>query len=126
MKELNKAVQALKVEVETIKKAKMEAKLEMDNLRKRSRITEVSITNKIPEIEERTSGVEDTAEELDTIVKENSKHKKLLTQNIQEIEDTMKRQNLRIMEIEKNKASQLKQHENFFNKNHRRKPPQCK
>jgi hypothetical protein len=75
LKEFNKAVQVLKVEVETMNKAKMEAKLEKDNLRKRSRITEVSITNRKQEIEERISGVEDTAEEIGTIVKENSKHK---------------------------------------------------
>ena len=47
-------------------------------------------------------------EEIDTIVKENSKHKKLLTQSIQEIQDTMKRTNLRIIGIEENEDSQLK------------------
>jgi hypothetical protein len=36
--------------------------------------------------------VEDTIEEIDTIVKENSKHKKLPAQSIQEIQDTMKNQ----------------------------------
>ena len=59
-----------------MKKAQMEAKLEKDNLRKRSRITEVSITNRKQEIEERISGVEDTVEDIGTTVKENSKHKK--------------------------------------------------
>ena len=76
VKELNKAIQDLKVEVETIKKTQMEANLEMENLGKRSGITDVSITNRIQEIEERISGVEDTIEEIDTTVKENSKHKK--------------------------------------------------
>ena len=80
----------------------------MENLGKRSGITDVSITNRIQEIEERISGVEDTVEEIDTTVKENSKHKKLLTQNIQEIQDTMKRPNLRIIRIEENEDSQLK------------------
>jgi hypothetical protein len=47
-------------------------------------------------------------EEIDIIVKENSKHKKLLTQSIQEIQDTMKRTNLRIIGIEENEDSQLK------------------
>ena len=75
MKELNKAIQDLKVEVETVKKTQMEANLEMENLEKRSGITDVSITNRIQEIEERTSGVEDMVEEIDTTVKENSKHK---------------------------------------------------
>ena len=102
VKELNKVIQDLKVEVETIKKTQMEANLEMENLGKRSGITDVSITNRIQKIEERISGVEDTVEEIDTTVKENSKHKKLLTQSIQEIQDTMKRPNLRIIRIEEN------------------------
>jgi chromosome segregation ATPase len=109
VKELNKEIQDLKVEIETIKKTQMEANLEMENLGKRSGI-------KIQEIEERLSSVEDTVEEIDTTVKENSKHKKLLNQRIQEIQDTMKRPNLRIIGIEENKDSQLKGPENVFNK----------
>ena len=105
MKELNKAVQDLNVEVQTIKKTKMEATLGMENIGKRSEITDVSITNKIQELEERISGVDDTLEDTDTAVKETSKHKKLLTQNIQEIQDTMKRPNLRIIEIGENTDS---------------------
>jgi cell division protein FtsL len=57
----------------------MEATIEMENLGKRSRITDVSIPNRIQEIEERISGVENTLVDVDTTVKENSKHKKLLT-----------------------------------------------
>jgi methyl-accepting chemotaxis protein len=53
------------------------------------------ITNRIQEIKERISGVEDTIENIDTSIKENTKCKKLLTQNIQEIQDTVKRSNLR-------------------------------
>jgi hypothetical protein len=52
VKELNKVIQDLQVEVETIKKTQMETNLEMENLAKRSRITDVSITNRIQEIEE--------------------------------------------------------------------------
>ena len=48
-KELNKVIQDLKVEVETIKKTQMEAKLEMENLGKKSGITDESITNRIQE-----------------------------------------------------------------------------
>ena len=48
----------------------MEVNLEMETLGKRSGIADVSITNRI---EERISGVEDTVEEIDIIVKENSK-----------------------------------------------------
>jgi hypothetical protein len=104
----------------------MEANLEMENLGKRSGIADLSITNRTQEIEERISGVEDTEEEIDTIVKENSKYKKLLTQSTQEIQDTMKRPNLRITRIVKTEDSQLKRPENVFNKNHRRKLSQPK
>jgi predicted nucleic acid-binding Zn-ribbon protein len=71
VKELNKTIQDLNVEVETIKKTQMEANLEMENLGKRSGITDVSITNRTQEIEERIAGVEDTVEEIDTTMKEN-------------------------------------------------------
>jgi hypothetical protein len=54
--------------------------------------------------------------ETDTSVKENSKHKKLLTEIIQKIQDTMKWGNLRIIGIEENEYSQLKGPENVFNK----------
>ena len=67
-------------------------------------------------IEERISGVEDKIEEIDTTVKENSKHKKTPTQRIQEIQDTMKRPNLRIIGVEEKKDSKLKEPVNVFNK----------
>jgi hypothetical protein len=51
-------------------------------------------------MEERISGAEDSIENIDTTGKENEKCKRLLTQNIQEIQDTMRRQNLRIIGIE--------------------------
>jgi hypothetical protein len=59
LKELNKMIQDLRLEVETIKKTQMEAILEMENLGKRSGITNVSITNRIQERDERISDVED-------------------------------------------------------------------
>jgi len=92
VKEFHKAIQDLKVEAETIKKTKMEANLDVEDLRKRSGIIDVSIINRIQEIEERIPGVEDTIDEIDTMVTENSKHKKLLTQNIQEIRTEQKDQ----------------------------------
>jgi prophage DNA circulation protein len=107
VKELNKALQDLKVEVET-KETQMEANLEVEILGKRSGITDVSITNRLQEIEKRTLGVEDTIDKIDTTVKENSKHKKPLVQSIQDIQDTMKRPNQSIIGIEENKDSQLK------------------
>ena len=51
-------------------------------------------------MEERLSGIEDAKKETDISVKENVKSKKFLTQNIQEIWDTMKRPNLRIIGVE--------------------------
>ena len=112
MKELNKAVQVNKVEVETIKKTQMEANLEMEKSRKEAR--NFRCTNGIQEIEERISGVEDIIEEVDTPVKENSKLKPLI-QNNKEIQDTKERQNLRIIGIE-NEDSCHKGPENIFNK----------
>jgi hypothetical protein len=53
----------------------MEANLKIENLGKRSGITDIRITNRIQEIEERISDVEDTVEEIDTTVKEISKQK---------------------------------------------------
>jgi hypothetical protein len=47
------------LEVETIKKTQVEANLEMGNLGRKSGTTDVNITNRIHEIEERISGVED-------------------------------------------------------------------
>jgi hypothetical protein len=67
-------------------------------------------------IGERISDAGDATEHTDTTVKENAKSKKILTQNIQEIQDTMKRPNLRILGIEQREDSQLKRPVNFFNK----------
>jgi hypothetical protein len=68
------------------------------------------------EIEERIPGVEDTIENIDAIVKENEKWQKVLTQNIQDIQDTMRRPNLRIIGIEESQDSQVKGPVNSFNK----------
>ena len=97
MKELNKTIQNLKTEIETIKKSQKVTTLEIENLGKKSGDIDASITNRMQEIEERISGAEDTIENIYTIVKENTKSKKLLTQNIQEIQDTKRRPNLRII-----------------------------
>jgi hypothetical protein len=56
----------------------------------------------------RISGAEDTIQNIDTTVKENAKIKKILTQNIQEIQDTTRRPNLRIIGIEESEDFQLK------------------
>ena len=67
-------------------------------------------------MEERILGVEDTVQEIDSLVKENGKSYKSLSQNIQEIGNTMKRQNLRIIGLEEREEHQLKGTDNIFNK----------
>ena len=51
--ELNKTIQDLKMEVETIKKSKRETTLEIEDLEKKSGNIDASITNRIQEIKER-------------------------------------------------------------------------
>ena len=80
--ELNKTIQDLKMEVETIKKTQRETTLEIETLGKKSGTIDVSISNRIQEMEERFSGAEDSIENISTIIKENAKYKKILTQNI--------------------------------------------
>jgi hypothetical protein len=90
--------------------------MKIENLKKRSGVIDASITNRIQKIEERISGAEDIIENIETTVKENVKCKKLLTQNIQKIQDTMRKPNLRIIGIEESEDSQLKGPVNIFNK----------
>jgi chromosome segregation ATPase len=106
--ELHKTIQDLKLEIETINKSQIETTVEIENLGERSRVIGASITNRIQEIEERISGAEDTIENINTTVKENAKCKTLLTQNIQAIQDTMRRPNLKIIGIEESEDPNLK------------------
>ena len=66
--------------------------------------TDQDLKVEVETIEERISGVEDL------------KDKNLLTQNIQEIQDTMKIPNLRIVGIEESKDAQLKGPKDILNK----------
>ena len=93
MKELNKTIQSIKVEEETIKKSQSETSLEIENCGKNSEVIDAIINSRIQEIEERVSGAEDTIENMDSTVKDNAKCIKLVIQNIQEIQDTMRRPN---------------------------------
>ena len=79
VKELNKTIQNLKMEVETIKKTQRETTLEIKILGKKSGTIDASINNRIQEMEEGISGAEESIENMDTIIKENAKCKKLLT-----------------------------------------------
>ena len=104
------------MEVEKIKKSQKKTTLEIENLGKKSGAIDASITNRIQEIEDRIWNAEDSIENIDTTIKENVKCKKILTQNIQEIQDTMRRPNLRIIGVDENEDFQLKGPANIFNK----------
>jgi chromosome segregation ATPase len=91
MMEMYKTILDLKREVDTIKKTQSEATLEIENLGEKSGTIDASISNRIQEMEERISGAEDSIENIGTTIKENIKCKKILTQNIREIQDTMRR-----------------------------------
>ena len=54
------------------------------------------------------SSAEDSLENIGSTIKENAKCKKILTQNIQEILDTMRRPNLHIIGVDENEDFQLK------------------
>ena len=88
------------MKVETIKKSQRETTLEIENLEKRSEAVDASINNRTQEKEERISGAQYTIKNIDTTIKENAKCKKILTQNFQEIQDTMRRPNVRIIGID--------------------------
>jgi predicted nucleic acid-binding Zn-ribbon protein len=77
--ELNKTIQELKKEVETIKKTQSETTLEIETLG----AIDASINNRIQEMEEKISGAEDSIENMGTAIRANAKCKKFLTQNIQ-------------------------------------------
>jgi hypothetical protein len=116
-KELNKNhPESKKMKVETIKKSQRETILKIEKLEKKSGAIDAKITNRIQEIEERISGAEDTIENIDTIIKENVKSKTILTQNIQEIQDTMIRPSLSIICIDEKEGFQLKWPVNIFNR----------
>ena len=113
---MNKTILDLKREVDTIKKTQSEATLEIETLGKKSGTIDASISNRIQEMEERISDAEDCIENMDITIKEAAKCKKILTQNIQEIQDTMRRPNLRIIEVDENEDFQLKGPANIFKK----------
>jgi dGTP triphosphohydrolase len=100
MMELNKTIQDLKMEIETMKKTQSETTLKRETLGKKSKTIDASISYKIQEIEERISGAKDLIENRHTTVKENAKCKKILTQNIQEIKDTIRRPNLQLIGVD--------------------------
>ncbi|KAL6089794.1 hypothetical protein STEG23_010809 [Scotinomys teguina] len=118
IKQMKETVKDLKIEIQIIKKIQSEGRLEIENLTKRTGTTDTSLTNRMQEIEQRISDAENTIEKIDLSVKENTKAKKVVTQNTQDIWDTKKKKNpnLRIIEIEEGEEFHLKGTENIFNK----------
>jgi predicted nucleic acid-binding Zn-ribbon protein len=57
---MNKMIQDLEMEIETIKKSQTETTLELENLEKRSGVINASITIRIQEIGERILGAKDS------------------------------------------------------------------
>jgi predicted RNase H-like nuclease (RuvC/YqgF family) len=112
---LKKTIQDLKGEIEIVNKTQSETTLEIETLGNKSGTIDMSI-NRIQEMEERISGAEDSIENMGRTIKEKAKCKKILTQNIQEIQDTMRIPNLQIIEVEENEEFQLKGQVNIFNK----------
>ena len=73
-----------KMEIESTKKTQFWVKQKMKNLESQTKTSKVKLTNRVQEMEERISGIEDKIEEMDTSVKQNVKYKKFQAQNIQE------------------------------------------
>ena len=73
---MNKTILDVKREVDTIKKTQSEATLEIETLGKKSGTIDASISNRIQEMEERIPRAEDSIENMDTTIKENSKCKR--------------------------------------------------
>jgi hypothetical protein len=66
---MNKTILDLKREVDAIKKTQSEAILEIESLGKKSGTIDVSISNRMQEVEERISGAEHSIENISTTIK---------------------------------------------------------
>ena len=67
--------------MEVMKKTQTKGRLDMQNLGKVTETKETSITNRIKEIEKRISDTDDNTEEINSLIKEQNKCNKFLTQN---------------------------------------------
>jgi chromosome segregation ATPase len=72
--EMNKTILNLKREVDTIKKTQSDTTLEIETIGKKSGTIDVSVSNRIQEMDERISGAEDSIENMGTTIKENLKN----------------------------------------------------
>jgi hypothetical protein len=114
--ELNKTIQDLKVGSRNNKENSKGDNSGDRTLGKKSGTIAANISNRIQEMEERISGAEDSTGNVGTTIKESAKSKKILTKNIQEIQDTMRRPNLLIIGVDENEDFQIKGPANIFNK----------
>ena len=73
-------------------------------------------------MEERILGAEVNIVNIDKTAREDAKTKKLLTQNVQEIQETVRRPNLRIIGIKWLRIS-TKRHSKYLQQNCRKKLP---
>ena len=78
---MKETLKELKIEIEAIKKAQTESKIQIENQKKWTGTTDTSITNRMQEMEENFSGVEDATVWKVISVKEKTKTKKVTTQN---------------------------------------------
>lgn len=83
---------------QTIRKTQTERVLEIKNLGAEQEVQRQASPTGYKKLEERISGTDSMIKETNASVKENVKSKRFLTRKIQEIWDTMKRLNLRILE----------------------------
>lgn len=74
MKETNKTLQDLKIEIEAINKTQTEDILKIKMLGIQTGTREASFTNRTQKVEDRISDIKDMKEEMDTEVKENVKY----------------------------------------------------
>jgi len=111
---MNKRVQELKMKIKAIEKTKMESNIEMENQKKEQKI----------QIHTSPTGCKYGRNTLShwryyrrkAYIKEITKYKKLLTQNILKSWDTIKRPNLRIIGTDEGEEFQFKEQEKIFNK----------
>jgi chromosome segregation ATPase len=107
------------MEVEIIKKSQRETTLEIEILGKRSGDIDVSITRNTEDRRENfrcRKFHEKTLRKQRKKMQKKKKKKKILTQNLEDIPDTMRRQNLRVISIDEKENVQLKGPVNTLNK----------
>ena len=85
VQELNKNVKNLNIEIETIKKITKWGNVGDGKPRKKVRSYRYRYTNRIHEMEENISNIEDAIQDINILGEEDKKYKKLLTWNIQVI-----------------------------------------